>query len=228
MISVRIDNKMLERFLRNAVSYGNGFLEGVALERLNFNRVLAGVTVEALGEYIDQKARMNSDTLHHVYEWGQVGNSSARLFNFSVKSGKTFISISGSFLPSKSISETSSEPFVNKADVMENKIAITITPKNSEVLAFESEGEMVFTSSDVYIANPGGDMVAGSFGSVVDEFFQQYFTSSILRQLLADLRTPQEFSRLFPQGVESGGRSVGVAAGRKYFKVRGAGLNESF
>jgi len=223
-----MDAKMLERSLRNAVSYGNGFLEGIEIERINFNRVLGGVTSEALGAYIDQKARMNPRELHHVYEWNSAGNPSARLFRFNVNVGKTYINLSGKFLPSKSTSDTSSEPFVNKADVMENKIAITITPKNSEVLAFEDDGQMVFTSNSIYIANPGGDAVAGSFGSVVNEFFQQYFTSSILRQLLADLRTPQEFSRLFPQGVKSGGRSVGVAAGRKYFKVRGAELNESF
>ncbi len=222
MISVRFDTKGLERALRNSVSYSNGFIDGIEMERLRFNRFLGGVTAEALGEYIDQKARMNTESLHHVYEWNRIGEKSARLFSFNVNAGKNLISFSGKFLPSRSTSDTSSEPFANKAERMENKIAITIEPQNSELLAFEDDGQMFFTSNSIYIANPGGDAVAGSFGEVISEFFSQYFTSSILRQLMSDLETPSEFSKYFSQGVKSGGRSVGVAAGRKYFRVKGA------
>ena len=222
MISLRFEDKLLKKYLNNLVSYGNGFMQGVDLERVNFNKVLGGVTAEALEKYIDQKSKMNPEMLHHVYEWDKVGDSSSRLFRFTVDSGKTFISFSGKFLPSKSTSGTSSEPFVNKADIMENKIAVTVEPRNSSVLAFEDDGQMVFTSSSVYIANPGGDAVAGSFGKTVSEFFDQYFTSSILRQLMNDLKTPTEFSKYFPQAIKTDGRSVGVMAGRKYFKVKGA------
>jgi len=222
VISVRFDTKGLERALRNSVSYSNGFIDGIEMERLRFNRFLGGVTAEALGEYIDQKARMNTESLHHVYEWNRIGEKSARLFSFNVNAGKNLISFSGKFLPSRSTSDTSSEPFANKAEMMENKIAITIEPQNSELLAFEDDGQMFFTSNSIYIANPGGDAVAGSFGEVISEFFSQYFTSSILRQLMSDLETPSEFSKYFSQGVKSGGRSVGVAAGRKYFRVKGA------
>jgi len=217
-----MDAKMLKNTLDNAALYSKGFLEGIEIERLNFNRVLGGVTSEALGAYIDQKARMNPKELHHVYEWNSAGNPSARLFRFNVNAGKTYINFSGKFLPSKSASDTSSEPFVNKADIMENKIAITVYPKKSKVLVFEYEGELVFTSSQVYIANPGGDEVAGSFGRVVDEFFQEYFKSSILKRLMNDLETPSEFSKYFSKGASSNGRSVGVMAGRKYFRVKGA------
>lgn len=222
MINVRIDSLMLQKTLRNTIAYSNGFLEGVEIERINFNRILGGITAEALGEYIDQKARMNPGTLHHVYEWERVGDKSARLFKFSVNAGKTFISFDGGFLSSKSTPPGSNSIFYDKANVMENKISVIVSPKNSSVLRFEDEGEVIFTTKSIYIANPGGDAVAGSFGSVVDEFFQQYFTASIFEKILKDLSTPSEFAIFFPQGARSNGRSIGVAAGRRYFRVKGA------
>jgi len=222
VINVRIDSLMLQKTLRNTIAYSNGFLEGVEIERINFNRILGGITAEALGEYIDQKARMNPGTLHHVYEWERVGDKSARLFKFSVNAGKTFISFDGGFLSSKSTPPGSNSIFYDKANVMENKISVIVSPKNSSVLRFEDEGEVIFTTKSIYIANPGGDAVAGSFGSVVDEFFQQYFTASIFEKILKDLSTPSEFAIFFPQGARSNGRSIGVAAGRRYFRVKGA------
>ena len=109
-------------------------------------------------------------------------------------------------------------------EIMENKIAITIEPKNSDVLAFEEDGEMVFVATSIYIANPGGDAVAGSFGRVVSEFFDKYFTASILQGILRDLSTPEEFIQYFSQGAKSGG-SAGVKAGRKYFSIKGVDLS---
>ena len=35
------------------------------------------------GEYIDAQARMKPKSLHHVYEWKQTGQDSARLFKLS-------------------------------------------------------------------------------------------------------------------------------------------------
>jgi hypothetical protein len=221
MISVRMNNLELNRILNNAVGYSQGFLEGIEMEKLQFNRILGGVAAEALGEYIDSKARMNPYSLHHVYEWNRTGDRSSRLFKFNVNAQRNFITIFGNFLPSNSVSSEGSSPFKNKAEVMESGISIVIEPKNSSVLVFEGEDGTVFTQNAIYIEHPGGDQVAGSFGEVVDEFFQQYFTSSILSGLLADLSNPEEFSRYFPEGAKSGGRSAGVVAGRKYLRVKG-------
>jgi hypothetical protein len=220
VIRVKVDSGQLEKILGNSVKYSNGFLQGIDLSRLEFNRILGGYTAEALGKYIDSKARMNPETLHHVYEWNQTGNNNARLFRFNVRATKTLINFDGNFLPSKSIPENSNDVFADKATVMENKISVVVEPKNSNVLVFENNGETVFTTKSVFIANPGGDAVAGSFGRVVDEFFDVYFTASIFNQLIKDLKRPDEFSKYFSQGARQG-KSIGVLAGRKYLLSKG-------
>ena len=223
MIKAKIDTRELMKTLNNTVNYSEGFVSGAQMNKTEFNRILGGYTAEALGQYIDSKARMNPEALHHVYEWGSVGKASSRLFSFNVTSKANSIDFSGSFLPSNVPSPNSDDVFSNKAEIMENKIGITIEPKNSYVLVFEDGGETVFTTNSIYIANPGGDAVAGSFGRVVEEFFDKYFTVSILNGILKDLSTPQEFAQYFSQGAKSG-RSVGVKAGRKYFTVKGVNL----
>ena len=220
MLHVRFDSKELNKMLGNTVSYSYGFLDGVDVEQIEFNRRLGEYTMEALGMFIDSKARMNPDSLHHVYEWGQVGSKGGRLFSFKSKASKRVVHFYGDFLPSKSISPTSSEPFVDKANVMENSIDIVIEPKNSNVLAFEDDGEMVFTVASIYIDNPGGDAVSGSFGRVVEEFFQGYFTNAFLKPFIQRLSTAKEFSDYFPSGAKRG-KTPGITAGRKYMRSTG-------
>lgn len=180
-------------------------------------RFLAGYTREALYKYIDSRARANPNALHHVYEPNQVGNSGARLYKFEIIPALTKITFIGEFLPSSVPSENSREAFVNKASIMENGIAITITPKNSDVLVFENDGELVFTRNAITIDHPGGDAVAGSFGEVVDQFFTQYLTNALLKPLFKDLSTADEFVKSFSTGT----RAAGVRAGRKYLQVSG-------
>ena len=104
---------------------------------------------------------------------------------------------------------------------MENRIAIEIEPRISNVLVFEDSGETVFTANSIYIANPGGDEVAGAFGQTVDEFFSFYFTNSVLSNVMKDLAIADEFSERFVQGANGGGRSVGITAGKKYLRMDG-------
>jgi hypothetical protein len=210
----------LNSILNNAVSYSYGFLDGVDIEQIVFNQELAKYTIEALNKFIDSNARMSPEALHHVYEWGQVGNAGSRLFQLKSKVSKRVIHIYGDFLPSKSVSGENSEPFVNKAEVMENGISVTIEPVNSDVLVFEDEDGLVFTSDSIYVEHPGGDSVAGSFGRVVDEFFEVYFTNSLLRPFIASLGNPVQYAQSFAAGTR-GGASVGVRAGRKYLKEAG-------
>jgi len=220
LISVRFDDKELVRKLNNSVDYSYGFVEGINMKKFMFMRFLGGYAAEALGKYIDSMARMNPGKLHHVYESNEVGKESARLFEFTVVATAERISFIGSFLPSSKPSEKSKEPLVNKANIMENGIAITISPKKSDFLVFESDdGETVFTRNAIVIEHPGGDEVAGSFGDTVDAFFSQYFTNALLRPLLKDLERADEF--VF--GFGRGSRSSGVQAGRKYMSTSALG-----
>lgn len=222
MINIKMDTKQLNKILNNTVSYSFGFLEGSEINQIQFNIELGQFIKETLYKYIDSKARMSPEKLHHVYEWGQVGSSSGRLFDFNVKSSKRIIRFTGKFLDSKSISEGSNEPFLDKATVMENKISITIEPKNSSVLVFEDEGQTIFTSKTIEVSDPGGAEVAGSFSSVVDSFFNNYLTAGILKGsgIFDSLKTPREYTDNFVKGTKDG-RGSGIRAGRKYMSLPG-------
>lgn len=220
MPTAKFNTVELDSILKNSVEYSYGFLDGIQLEKLEFNRFLGGYVVEALGKFIDVRARVNPEQLHHVYEWEMVGSEKGRLFKFNVNATKTNIKIDGSFLASKTPSPTSNQVFSDKASIMENGISITIEPKKSNVLVFENDGETVFTTNSIFIEHPGGDAVAGSFGETVNTFFNDYFTNALLEPLIKNLQSAKEFTNNFKAGSK-GGRSVGVRAGRQYLKVSG-------
>ena len=220
LLTVNLNNKELNKILKNSVEYSYGFLDGIQMEKIEFNRLLGGYTVEALEKYIDARARINPQALHHVYEWNRVGDEKARLYKFNVKANATSIKFSGSFLPSKSFSPTSDEPFTDKANIMENGISIVVEPKKSNVLVFESDGDTVFTRRSITIEHPGGDEVAGSFGRTVDSFFENYFTNALLKPFIQNLQNAKEYSKNFSSGAK-GGRAVGIRAGRQYLRNSG-------
>jgi hypothetical protein len=224
VIKIKIKNDELSKILQNTVFYSDGFLQGIDLNRVEFNKILGGYAAEALGGYIDSKARTNPSMLHHVYEWNETGSKASRLFTINVDATKYSITFSGKFLPSRKPSSESGDVFVNKADIMENAIAVTVSPSSSSVLAFQDGDETVFTSSSVYIAHPGGDEVAGSFGKVVDEFFGTYFKYSVISPLVSKLKNAKEFPSLYSQGTKVG-KSAGVKAGRRYFTMVGNKLS---
>lgn len=185
--------------------------------------MLGDYTVESLNKYIDSQARVNSESLHHVYEWNAVGSPDARLFKIQSFPSNNVILFEGNFLPSQSISETSNEPFVDKANVMENSISIVVEPKNSDVLSFSDAGEVVFTTKAIYIDSPGGDAVAGSFGKVVEDFFDNYFTNALLQPMINKMKNATEYVNYFNSGVKLGS-SVGFRAGKKYITNVGVDL----
>lgn len=228
MINVKFDLKDFERIMKNSIAYSDGFVSGINSGKLEFNRVLGEYTLQALNKFIDAKARMSPDSLHHVYEWGMTGSPGGRLFDIKVSATSASINFTGSFLQSSSISDSSSEPFHDKARIMENSIEIVVEPKSSDVLAFEgNDGETVFTVGSIYIANPGGDAVAGSFGETVSEFFDVYFTTTFMSQsgILAKLSKPKEFYTSFPVGANGGGSSTGISAAKKYLSIKGIDIS---
>jgi len=222
MIQVMFDTKNFSRIMQNTVAYSNGFIRGIETNRVRFNEQLGELASEMLKKYIDSRARVERESLHHVYEWDAVGSTSGRLFEIESRASASNITFWGKFLPSRSVSDSSGDPFVSKAEIMENAILIEVTPKN-DVLAFESDGETVFTTDTVYIANPGGDEVAGSFGKVVEEFFDSHFTAQVLAQtgLLKKLSNPKEYAQYFSAGARGGGSILGKHAGRRYLTTRG-------
>lgn len=222
MIGLRYDKSSFNKTLYNAIEYSKGFLEGADIGTLIFNTQLASITEQALNKYIDIRAKANPESLHHVYEWQRVGDPSARLFKICGTASKNNIVFTGEFLPSSSVSENSNEPFIDKANVMENKISILVEPRGSDVLAFDVDGQQVFTVNSIFVENPGGDDVAGSFGRAIDDFFETYFTTTLLKQsgIYEQLGFPKEFTKYFSSGAKIG-RSAGRKAGIEYMSIKG-------
>lgn len=221
---VRIDTKQINRILKNTVQYSYGFLEGTNINQIFFNQQLAEITSDALKDFIDAKARMNQEAFHHLYEWEMVGSPQGRLFDFNAKASQRVIHFYGKFLKSSTIGPESDRPFKDKANIMENQIAVTVEPKK-DMLVFDVDDTTVFTTKSVYIANPGGDEVAGSFGRATEEFFEVHFTNTFLRQsgIFEKLGLPIEYSQNFARGAKGGGRSAGRLAGKSYMTIKGVG-----
>lgn len=221
MLRVNFNSIHFKKAMYNSVAYSKGYIRGIQMEKPDFYKSLAEYTRDSLYKYIDAKARANPNALHHVYEPGMTGSHNGRLYSFDISISRSNITFSGSFHKSTRPSRGSKEPFENKAEIMENGISITVEPKNAEVLAFEVDGEMVFTRNSIYIEHPGGDEVAGSFGEVIDEFFTVYFNNSMLQPLLMKLQNAQEFVSNFPAGTKGGGESLGRQVGRQSLHIIG-------
>lgn len=223
MISAKFDTKDFSSKMINLDQYSKGFLNGININRINFNNQLAMLTKEALEKFIDARARADESSLHHVYEWNMAGNPSGRLFQIEYQAGVNVINFFGNFLPSSSVSDSSDEPFVDKATIMENQIQIQIEPRMDSVLAFEDNGEQIFSMNSITIDNPGGDAVSGSFGRAIEDFFNVYFTTTFLTQsgILQNLQNPIEYVERFSIGVKGAGYSAGMSSANKYMSIKG-------
>ena len=115
-------------------------------------------------------------------------------------------------------------PFYDKARIMENGIPVTIRPKYSEVLAFEENGEKIFTKKEVHIDRPGGSSVQGSFEKTFDMFFSTYFSQAFLASsgLRKYLENPIDFKAKLNAG-KTGGKAVGKQTGYNWI-VKAGGM----
>jgi hypothetical protein len=218
MLRLTIDDRQFNRDIKNIIEYSKGFFEGVKQGVPDFLRGLGYSVVEDLKSYIDSNARVSPQLLHHVYEWNQTGSPAARLFDIDYLVSGNTIGFLSSFKQSQSIKDGSRVPFFDKARIMENGIPVTIVPKK-RVLAFEDNGEQVFTSKPVVVTNPGGN-VAGEYEKVFNSFFKSYFTQAYLQSagILAYLNNPTDFRA----GMSKrGGRSSGTAVGRNWIAKAG-------
>jgi hypothetical protein len=210
MIVAKFNSSQFAKEMNNLMEYSAGFLAGVQRGKIRLLEEVGEKTKEILGQYLDSNARVNPELLHHVYEWYRTGSPEARLFNLNYNAAAGSLSVNSTFTQSTSIKNGSRVPFYNKAAVMERGISVTISPRNSEVLSFEDNGEQIFTRGPVNVDNPGGSQVAGGFEKVFSEFFNKYFTQSFMRASGLDerLRNPIAFVRNF-----SGGKKMGKSLG---------------
>lgn len=184
MYSIAFDSKKAMKVLNNVVKYSDGFiLESQAQEKTVASK-LASTSINEFYDFLDQLARTNPGILHHVYEWGQVGNPEGRLYELKkILSGSNKVGIDADFLPSDSIPDGSNQPFYDKAEIMEDGITVVVNEVEAQALFFEIDGQEFFRTGPIVIENPGGEAVRGSFLRSFEEFYNVYFDQVYLRAI---------------------------------------------
>jgi hypothetical protein len=126
MIRSRIKADDLIKKLNNTVKYSSGFVTELNKSKALLNQKVGATSVAAFYDYLDGLARSHPGMLHHVYEWGEVGNPMERLYDLTLQVNNTSAVIDAEFLQSNMPSENGGEPFYNKAIIMEEGIPVTI------------------------------------------------------------------------------------------------------
>lgn len=192
-----------------------GFLKALSLE-IKTDRHIGpvlkythAVMSDAFTEYMSVVGPAQASRFHHVYEWGQVGDPTAKLWNdvligggasrtatFQWKASKQVVPVRDDF---REAGVRQIHVFVWKAPVMEYGKNITIAPKRGKFLAYftgptnpENKYKMQFTSKPIQVVNPGGPLTKGSFTREYVSWWggdgaQSVFESSIRRTLEEDL-----------------------------------------
>lgn len=215
-MKVTFDDKQFLKEMNKFVEYTQGFLEGVENAKPQILDNLAKDVIERIKEFVDANARVNPRALHHIYEWSMTGTPQGRLFDLGYFVSGAGISFNYTFRQSTTASEGSTTPFYDKARIMEMGVPVTIRPKK-KVLAFEDNGEQVFTSKPVVVRSPGGDETTGAFEQTLETFFNSYFTQAYLNssQIFDYLKNPFPYAQNVQRGVR-GGRSYGRSIGYKW------------
>jgi hypothetical protein len=223
MTKLIIDTKQLNKDMRNIIAYSEGFLEGVQKGKKRFFTNLGKMLIESAKQFIDSSARLNPAMLHHVYEWQKTGSPNARLYNINYFINDYGLSFNYTFSQSSTIKNGSNQPFYDKARIMEQGIPVTIAPVNADVLAFDYQGEEVFTKNEITIDNPGGEQVKGSFEKVYSEFFTKYFSQAFLKTsgIMDYLENPVLYKTNFSK-AKNRGKQFGVQVG--YSWIGNAGI----
>lgn len=218
------NSNQFKKEMNNIVDYSIGFLEGVQRGKTVFLKTVGMETVELMKEFIDSNARVNPSMLHHIYEWNQTGSPSARLYDISYTTSNIGLSFRSSFSQSTSIKNGSRTPFYDKARIMEEGIPVTIRPRTAQVLAFEENGEAVFTQGPVEILNPGGTEAQGGFEKTFDMFFNRYFSQAFLRVsgIAQYLENPQVYKKNLQAGKKMG-KTKGISTGYRWIANAGVG-----
>jgi hypothetical protein len=214
MIRARVNGDNVIKMLKNSVEYSGAFAAELKRNQDILNKKLGEESIEAFYEYLDGLARSHPGMLHHVYEWGEVGNPMGRLFDLTMSVNKTSAVIDAEFLDSNIPSPTSTEPFYDKAQIMEEGRTVTINQVEAKALFFEADGEEFFRSGPIVIANPGGEATRGSFLKAFNEFYGSYFTEVHLRSIrfYQYFSNPKAFETYFSSATKGGASSKGRKA----------------
>jgi hypothetical protein len=227
MITARVKANDVIKMLKNSVEYSSAFASELNKSKGILNQKLGVGSIEAFYDYLDSLARSHPGMLHHVYEWGQVGDPFGRLYDLSLSVNNTSAVIGAEFLQSRVPSPTSTEPFYDKALVMEEGGTIVINEVEAKALFFEIDGEEFFRSGPIIIANPGGEATRGSFLQAFDEFYGSYFTEVHLKAIrfYQYFANPKVFEKYFASATKGGASSKGRKAALSWIMNSPGGNN---
>lgn len=219
MYSIRFDTKELSNVVKNIVDYTDGFLKESKAKESTIASKLGSISIEGFYDYLDGLARTNPGMLHHVYEWGQVGDPEGRLIELKKSLSRSSVDIDADFLQSSTVPEGGSEPFYEKVTVMEEGIPITVQAVEAKAMFFEYQGEEFFRAGPIVIENPGGEAVRGSFVRAFEEFYNNYFDQVYLRSIrfYDHLKESNAYKDNFGRAAKStGARSIGKTTALKW------------
>jgi len=207
MITARIKGDDIIKMLKNSVQYSSAFTTELNKNKGILNQKVGETSVDVFYDYLDGLARSHPGMLHHVYEWGQVGNPEGRLYDLSLSINNTSAVVSAEFYQSEVPSPTSDVPFYNKSAMMEAGDTVIINEVDAKVLFFEIDGEEFFIHGPIVIANPGGDATRGSFVEAFNEFYGSYFTEVYLKSIkfYKYFSNPKAYEKYFSSAVKGGG-----------------------
>ena len=214
------DTKQFQIDMRNIMDYCFGYVDGIKEGKTKFNEKFAQLTVKALKDFIDTNARVDPKLYHHIYEWNQVGDPGARLYNVRKQVSDEGFTLNYYFSQSRSIPPGGTQPFYDKAKIMESGTAVTIKPTNASALAFIANNQLVFTKKEVIVTDPGGPLVKGSFQKTIDLFFKAYFKQSFMISsgITEYIKNPKAFRSNFSQS-KRGGYSLGKKVGYTWISM---------
>lgn len=217
MINLTFIDKEFTKMMNNIVDYSIGFLEGAERGKEKFLHGIGSRAIEAMKEYVDANARMNPQTLHHIYEWYQVGSPSARLFDLNYTVSNLGLSFKSQFRQSTSFARGSTKPFYDKARIMEQGIPVTIRPIKAKALAFDVDGEQVFSKGPVRVAQPGGEATTGALEKTLESFIEVYFSQLFLHSsdIGNRLKNPVIYKKNFAAGSRNG-KAKGLETGYRW------------
>lgn len=204
-IGMKINATKFNNTLTNLVKYTQGFIDEAKNSEAKLSKKISNMSIDVFYDYMDGLARSHPGMLHHVYEWGQVGDPFARLFELRMSLSGKKSTIGADFLESSSVADNSKEPFYDKAYMMEEGIPVVVDEKDAQVLFFEIDGEEFFRHGPIYIANPGGSATRGSFVRAFNDFYALYFQDFYLKSIrfYKHFSTSKEYQKNVRMGTRS-------------------------
>lgn len=146
--------------------YFDGFFDAIEQGESKAEYSRAIKMIAEFGVYVDMLASANPHRLHHVYEWGQVGTESGRLFDLTAVPSGTGVVITYNFKQS-TVPNENGVVFANKASVMES----------GETVSFETNRPVPIGDGKFRVGRftfvPGGMDTNGAFM----ETFMLYFST---------------------------------------------------